>query len=51
MSRPTLKRLDETYRKTAQKLSLGIEFKPPPTLEDVMEFRKQITLKQQPTTY
>ncbi len=45
-----MRRLDDTYRRTAQRLGLGIEFKPA-QLEDVMKLRQQIKLKQEPTEY
>ena len=46
----TLRRLDETYRRSAQRLGIGLEFKAP-ELEDVMKFRERIKLRLEPTAY
>ena len=45
-----MRRLDNTYRKSAQRIGLGIEFKAP-SLEDRMKHRQQIKLKQEQVEY
>ena len=46
----TMRRLDETYRRTAARLPLGIEFKPP-SLDEILKHRQQIALRGEATEY